>query len=385
MSDSRPPGPHHRRQAYTRLALAAIGVIIGANSAHAQTFTTYRYDALGRRIEKVVDDGAVQTTRFYYSGWQVVEEQDGVDVTDATYALGRDLDEVVHMDRRGDEVYYHGDANTNVVALTDAAAEPIERYIYSDFGRAAVLGPVGQPQTASAAGNSYRFTGRRLDDETNWYWYRSRYHDPAGGRYVQRDGIGTWGDPLSAGNGLVYAVNNPWSHTDPAGHRITVEGTPHYQKKLRQHLKELQTKGGPEVKRVLEDLFKSDKEHVIKAPDDYDKNGNSTDFPEGKEADASNGKGTGTTVHYDPDRYRTPSGRHRAPQIGLIHELSHAWDADRGITAPLNDTTQYGLHRAEERACRLENRVREKRGNSLRNKYGNKRLENPTGPYKFGR
>ena len=40
---------------------------------------TYRYDAFGRRIAKVVDvDGLASETRYFYGGatmWQVVEEQ----------------------------------------------------------------------------------------------------------------------------------------------------------------------------------------------------------------------------------------------------------------------------------------------------------------------
>ena len=36
----------------------------------------YAYDALGRRIQHVVDDGGPETTRYFYSEWRVTEEQD---------------------------------------------------------------------------------------------------------------------------------------------------------------------------------------------------------------------------------------------------------------------------------------------------------------------
>ena len=68
---------------------------------------TYAYDALGRRIVKVVDadgvgDGPLET-RFFYDGWQVVEEQDDNGVTRATYVYGLYIDDVIDMQRGGEQ------------------------------------------------------------------------------------------------------------------------------------------------------------------------------------------------------------------------------------------------------------------------------------------
>ena len=64
--------------------------------------SAYRYDALGRRIEKRVDpvgpDPAV-VTRFFLSGWQELEEQDELGTTLATYVYGLYIDEVLNMRR----------------------------------------------------------------------------------------------------------------------------------------------------------------------------------------------------------------------------------------------------------------------------------------------
>lgn len=64
--------------------------------------SSYRYDALGRRIEKSVDpvgpDPAV-ITRFFLSGWQEIEEQDELGTTRATYIYGLYVDEVLNMRR----------------------------------------------------------------------------------------------------------------------------------------------------------------------------------------------------------------------------------------------------------------------------------------------
>lgn len=51
--------------------------------------TDYAYDALGRRIQKIVDvTGTPVTTRFFYDGLFVVEEQHGLGATTATYVKG---------------------------------------------------------------------------------------------------------------------------------------------------------------------------------------------------------------------------------------------------------------------------------------------------------
>ena len=60
----------------------------------------YAYDALGRRIVRAVTQaGMPQTTRYFYDGWQVVEERDEFNATQATYVYGLYIDEVLNMQR----------------------------------------------------------------------------------------------------------------------------------------------------------------------------------------------------------------------------------------------------------------------------------------------
>jgi RHS repeat-associated protein len=60
-------------------------------------------------------------------------------------------------------------------------------------------------------------THLRFDNETGWYYYRTRYMDPFTGRFTTRDTIGIWGDPFNVGNGYTYVNNNPWTKLDPFG------------------------------------------------------------------------------------------------------------------------------------------------------------------------
>lgn len=161
--------------------------------------------------------GTPATTRYFYSGWQVIEERDGAGSTTATYVYGNTIDDVVTAHRSGTNYYYHADDQHNVMAVTDATGAVVERYEYNDYGQPLIFDNSGTSRTASAIGNSLMFTGRAYDAETGLYYYRTRYYDPILGRFTTRDTIGAWGDPTNLGNGYAYVGNNPWTMTDPMG------------------------------------------------------------------------------------------------------------------------------------------------------------------------
>jgi len=67
--------------------------------------------------------------------------------------------------------------------------------------------------TSGSIVNNFRYTGREFDTETNLYYYRVRYYDPATGRFLS-------GDPLGFFPGVnfyAYANNSPISLFDPWG------------------------------------------------------------------------------------------------------------------------------------------------------------------------
>jgi RHS repeat-associated protein len=152
----------------------------------------------------------------------------------ATYVYGRYIDEVLQMQRCGTGIlpvdcttgvppvdyYYHTDDLYNVMAVTDGAGNVVERYEYDDYGTPMVMAPDGTVFASSTIGNPYLFTGRRYDAETSWYHYRTRYLDPAAGRFTTRDTIGIWGDPYELGNGYSLVGNSPLSWLDPYGLNI---------------------------------------------------------------------------------------------------------------------------------------------------------------------
>ncbi len=225
----------------------------------------YAYDTLGRRIAKAVTQGGMpQTTSYFYDGWQVVEEHNEFGATQATYVYGLYIDEVLNMQREGSDFFYHTDDLYNVMGVTDAAGSVVERYEYADYGQPVdifTIEPIiGDP---SAIGNPYLFTGRRYDLETGWYYYRTRYLDPAAGRFTTRDTIGMWGDKANLGNAYTYAGGNPWSRLDSTG-RDTLE---EIKKELREKFDEaLDSVGGADTEagKELAKVFERAKDELMK-------------------------------------------------------------------------------------------------------------------------
>jgi RHS repeat-associated protein len=177
---------------------------------------TNSYDTLGRRVRTQIIGGP--TTHYYYYGQQVVEEQDNFGNTQTRYIYGRYIDEVLVMLKNPFvEHFFHTDDLYNVMAVTDSNGNALERYDYADYGLPSFFDGVGNPIGGTSIGNPYLFNGRRYDSTTGLYYFRSRYLDPAAGRFTVRDSIGMWGDPGNLGNAYTYVGNNPWTYTDPFG------------------------------------------------------------------------------------------------------------------------------------------------------------------------
>ena len=181
----------------------------------------YLYDALGRRVISISDPAGASTTNvFIYDNARVIEDQNDAGLTQAVYAYGNYIDEVLTMDRGGQTYYYHQNALWSPQALTDSTGSVVERYTYDAYGQATVLDASYTPLASnawgtphSAAGNPYLFTGRELDEETGLYFYRARYYDAVKGRFLQRDPAGF----IDGMNLYEYVQDNPALFVDPSG------------------------------------------------------------------------------------------------------------------------------------------------------------------------
>jgi RHS repeat-associated protein len=199
---------------------------------------TYSYDAMGRRIQKVVTNsgGLNGTTDYYLDGWQEIEERDASNTPTQQYVHGAYIDEplVIDTNLSGTPTRYFYEQNTlySVYALTDTTGKIVEAYLYDAYGRQTVISPgtpggavtfgsgdVVTPGGSSLVGNPFLFTGRRLDGETGLDYYRARYMDTVQGRFISRDPVGLSG---SSPNYYQFAASAPTLYPDPLGLQIKI-------------------------------------------------------------------------------------------------------------------------------------------------------------------
>ena len=106
-------------------------VIVGTNLF---VQAEYKYDGLGRRIEKNVD-GVV--TRYIYDNEDIILELNGSNNIQAQYTHGSGIDEPLMMKRNiggvWKDYYYHADGLGSIVSITDESGGVIEKYVYDSF------------------------------------------------------------------------------------------------------------------------------------------------------------------------------------------------------------------------------------------------------------
>ncbi len=198
-----------------------------------ETFT-YAYDCFGRRVHKT--SSVHQTDQwFLYGGaalWQIcqVEVADGPRVQGSSYTV----DTLVHGAHYIDEIvqvlpdqtavqtgpyYLHHDDQFSTMAISDASGEVVTRIEYSDYGSPTFMNEAGQQQTLVSFSPLLlaSFQGREWDKDIAMHQFRFRWMDPARGRFVTRDPLGTWFDLLSAGSAVIAHGSSPQHRMDPFG------------------------------------------------------------------------------------------------------------------------------------------------------------------------
>ena len=100
--------------------------------------------------------------------------------------------------------YYLFDRLGSVVALTDAAGNAVNRYVYEPYGNRLT-------GTAEAVVNPWQFAGGFRDAFSGYVKFGERYYDPTVGRWTQRDPSG------QDANSYGYAGANPVNFVDVTG------------------------------------------------------------------------------------------------------------------------------------------------------------------------
>jgi RHS repeat-associated protein len=170
------------------------------------TTANYKYDGLGRRVEKEVISVGTTVTRYVYDNEDILLELDGSNTILARYTHGPGIDEPLIMEKGGQGFFYQADGLGSITEITDSAGAIKQRYTYSSYGKI-------ESQLDPNFIQPYTFTSRELDSETDLYFYRARYYDADVGRFLQADLIG-----FAGGSNFYTGVNNnPATFIDPYG------------------------------------------------------------------------------------------------------------------------------------------------------------------------
>jgi RHS repeat-associated protein len=199
------------------------------------TVVSYKYDALGRRVTKVLS--STDWERYFYSGLETIATYNYYNTHKQDFVYGQGIDEIVMLeqadvldhddDQDTSELtrhFYHRNALGSVLEITDALEATVCSYRYDPYG-ALTITVGGTPQGSDPLAQHWTFTGRFFDEETGFYYYRARMYDPATGRFLQRDPLG-----FSSGPTLhAYVECSPQVWVDPMGHELLVPGGMKYE------------------------------------------------------------------------------------------------------------------------------------------------------------
>jgi RHS repeat-associated protein len=166
----------------------------------------YRYDGLGRRVEKEVSAGTTTVTRYIYDNEDILLELNSSNQIVARYTHGPGIDEPLIMEKNAQSFYYHADGLGSITEVTNQSGGVVQRYAYSSFGKI-------ESQLDPNFVQPYTYTSREFDAETGLYYYRARTYDSTAGRFLQQDPIGFAGGV----NFYAYVGNAPTTFIDAWG------------------------------------------------------------------------------------------------------------------------------------------------------------------------
>jgi RHS repeat-associated protein len=166
---------------------------------------SFKYDPFGRRIQKTVTTGSSTATNYLYDGDSDIEELNGSGSVAARYTQGPGSDATLAQSRSATTSFYESDALDSITSLTSSTGTLAGNYMYNSFGHTT--------NSSGSLTNSWQYTNRVFDAETNLYFYRARYYDPTIGKFLSEDPAG-----FPAGlDFYAYVKNNPVNWRDPDG------------------------------------------------------------------------------------------------------------------------------------------------------------------------
>jgi RHS repeat-associated protein len=182
---------------------------------NATSVIQYEYDVFGRRIYKNID-GLERS--YIYDREDILaifeKQEDGSFNLAMKYLHGPGIDEPIKGFGRDFNETYYADGLGSIVKVERDNGE-FFNLVYDSFGRMTVFDKEHQKVTLGKDSLlTYGYTGREIDAESGFNYYRARYYSPEIGRFVSEDPILHSKGEL---NSYRYVLNSPHKFVDPTG------------------------------------------------------------------------------------------------------------------------------------------------------------------------
>ena len=170
---------------------------------------TYTYDMNGLRTTKVAGG---TTTNYFYNNTVLM----GL-TTGTTYLLfSYDASGLVQaVNYNGTYYYYLRNGQGDIVKIIDGSGNTVVEYSYDSWGKQ--LSCTGTLATTLGALNPFRYRGYVYDEETQWYYLKSRYYDSETCRFISADVLLSTGQGVIGNNCHAYCLNGPVNGVDSDG------------------------------------------------------------------------------------------------------------------------------------------------------------------------
>ena len=172
--------------------------------SNGTTAAAYAYNPSGLRNVKTVGGS---TKYFVYNGMNIVYEYTESVADGVAYFYG------LNRTHNSEGEIYLYNAHGDVVQLVKNNAV-VASYTYDAFGN--LTSQIGNSE------NPFLYCGEYFDAETQTYYLRARYYNPANGRFTQQDAWAFMDVNSALGINLyLYCYGNPIRYADPSGHAVT--------------------------------------------------------------------------------------------------------------------------------------------------------------------
>ncbi|MBQ6815275.1 MAG: RHS repeat-associated core domain-containing protein [Lachnospiraceae bacterium] len=167
----------------------------------------YTYDYYGRRTTKTVND---VTTFCYYDGQDIILEVIGDEML---WYIYDERDTLIGFNYRDCNYYYKKNMMGDVIGIINDLGEFVCGYTYDPWG--AIVNVYGNEDIANI--NPIRYKSYYYDQETGFYYLKSRYYDPNMRRFLNMDDVSLLPDKIIDDNLYSYCSGDPVNNYDPTG------------------------------------------------------------------------------------------------------------------------------------------------------------------------